>query len=176
MTAPEPCRACGGHGRIYAPGASGNVDGALPCEACRTTGEQPAPDPADSPTETCGYVPPMSEGYACELASGHDGRHRCLPVAAPPVAEWDARYFDGDLSEEVERLATAMRISATEYPDTGTVSWRLITTQGPTEDDWLNLGFMGNGPCSRANARFCADAPALIRELVDALRAAGSAR
>ena len=49
-------------------------------------------------------------------------------------------------------------------------------TPGAWDARYFDGDLMGNGPSSRANARFCADAPGLIRELVDALRAAGVAR
>jgi hypothetical protein len=92
---------------------------------------------------------------------------RAAEAAATP-GPWEARWAEP--ADEPERFAAAIRLSIEHDAegDTASTAWRLIATEVP-EDEWLNLGFMGNGSSSAANTAFIAGArswvPALVAEV-----------
>lgn len=96
---------------------------------------------------------------------------RALAEAATP-GPWGARYFDDGDKAEARRFAVALEMSA------GDITYRLIAgaadacQQEGGSEDWLNLGFMGNGPTSGANAAYIAAAsPDVILALLDEIDA-----
>lgn len=96
---------------------------------------------------------------------------RALAEAATP-GPWGARYFDDGDKAESRRFAVALEMSA------GDITYRLIAgaadacQQEGGSEDWLNLGFMGNGPTSGANAAYIAAAsPDVILALLDEIDA-----
>jgi len=97
---------------------------------------------------------------------------RCDAATPGP---WDARWAEP--KDEPDRLAKAILLS-TEHDRqsaTSSTAWRLIAG----DDDWVNLGFFGNGLTSKDNALFIAhareDVPALAAALVAARERAETA-
>ena len=68
------------------------------------------------------------------------------------------------LAKEAQQFATALDL--TKEHDGKSNTWRLITVLNDDGTDWLNLGFMGNGPSSEAVTKMCAAAPTLLAEAV----------
>lgn len=86
------------------------------------------------------------------------------------AAPWGIYWADP--TDEAEKYAEALRLSfgADRERATSSTAWRLTDNPDPDDPEWLNLGFLGNGPTSQANATFIAHARTDVPELVEAVR------